>query len=318
MNVLSYTTVDFSHTSEKFTNPYRFGFNGMERDDETYGKGNALDFGARIYDSRLGRWLSVDPLQQKYPNTGLYAAMGSNPLYFIDCDGRYIIPTNLFLKSHLGEVVQKMLYHKENITFVSKYLNKYMGTDQDLRLGVTEDYPPQLDGSSLEVTGGVYLGKTGKTSYVNVNKFAHLIMTTEEGSNNEEAYAYQTTEIYAAAVIIHEIAFHAFRESADHFIKSDMFFDAVNSLQQYSKNVMKEDLAIEDAISSMLNSIEGMSNYDDLLTAANIEYGLTLTKEEVNRRSFNTNYKKVLTTISEIHEKNMLDYSLETEEQPLK
>jgi hypothetical protein len=34
---------------------YCFGFNGMEQDNEVQGQGNAYDFGARIYDSRLGR-----------------------------------------------------------------------------------------------------------------------------------------------------------------------------------------------------------------------------------------------------------------------
>src|SRR5690606_28578426 len=32
---------------------YRYGFNGMEKDDEIKGTGNSLDFGARIYDPRL-------------------------------------------------------------------------------------------------------------------------------------------------------------------------------------------------------------------------------------------------------------------------
>jgi RHS repeat-associated protein len=41
---------------------YRFGFNGKEKDDETYGDGNALDFGARVFNSRLGKFLSKDPL----------------------------------------------------------------------------------------------------------------------------------------------------------------------------------------------------------------------------------------------------------------
>ena len=41
---------------------YRFGFNGKENDNEVKGAGNSVDFGARIYDSRLGRWMSVDSL----------------------------------------------------------------------------------------------------------------------------------------------------------------------------------------------------------------------------------------------------------------
>ena len=46
---------------------YRYGFNGKEKDNELYGEGNAYDFGARINDPRLGRWLSLDPLAAKYP-----------------------------------------------------------------------------------------------------------------------------------------------------------------------------------------------------------------------------------------------------------
>ncbi|MCC5944071.1 MAG: hypothetical protein JJT94_04000, partial [Bernardetiaceae bacterium] len=43
---------------------YRFGFNGMENDKDL--NDGAIDFGARIYDSRIGRWLSVDPLTNVY------------------------------------------------------------------------------------------------------------------------------------------------------------------------------------------------------------------------------------------------------------
>ncbi|MBK7682343.1 MAG: hypothetical protein IPJ26_07665 [Bacteroidetes bacterium] len=69
---------------------YRFAFNGKEKDDEVKGVGNSLDFGARIYDSRLGRWLSVDPLQMKYPSLSPYNFVSNNPLLLIDKDGREI------------------------------------------------------------------------------------------------------------------------------------------------------------------------------------------------------------------------------------
>ncbi len=70
---------------------YRFGFNGKERDNETYGEGNAYDFGARIYDSRLGRWLSVDPLQAKYPGFSPFVFVLNMPLSAYDPDGRDVI-----------------------------------------------------------------------------------------------------------------------------------------------------------------------------------------------------------------------------------
>ena len=61
---------------------YRYGFNGMESDDEIKGEGNSYDFGARIYDSRIGRWLSRDQLEKKYPELNPYCFVADNPIRF--------------------------------------------------------------------------------------------------------------------------------------------------------------------------------------------------------------------------------------------
>jgi len=70
---------------------YRYGFNGMEKDDKIKGNGNSLDFGARIYDSRLGRWLSVDVERNKGPQYSSYIYSFNNPILFVDPDGNYAI-----------------------------------------------------------------------------------------------------------------------------------------------------------------------------------------------------------------------------------
>ncbi len=67
---------------------YRFGFNGMEKDNEAKGPGNSLDFGARIYDCRLGRWLSVDPAFKQYVSLSTYLYTGGNPIMYVELDGR--------------------------------------------------------------------------------------------------------------------------------------------------------------------------------------------------------------------------------------
>jgi RHS repeat-associated protein len=67
---------------------YRFGFNGMEKDDEMKGSGNSYDFGARIYDSRLGRWLSLDPQMAKYSYLSPYNFVSNSPISMVDPDGR--------------------------------------------------------------------------------------------------------------------------------------------------------------------------------------------------------------------------------------
>jgi RHS repeat-associated protein len=70
---------------------YRYGFNGMEKDDEIKGPGNSYDFGARMYDARVGRWMKRDPLETNYPNLSTYSFVANNPLVSIDPDGERII-----------------------------------------------------------------------------------------------------------------------------------------------------------------------------------------------------------------------------------
>lgn len=87
---------------------YRYGFNGMEKVDEFTGSSSHYDFGARILDTRLGRWLSLDPLMWETPQENPYMCMGNNPLYYLDPDGRFKIPIhkritrNAFKKSGLN------------------------------------------------------------------------------------------------------------------------------------------------------------------------------------------------------------------------
>ena len=66
---------------------YRYGFNGKENDNEVKGEGNQQDYGMRIYDPRLGRFLSVDPLTKTYPWYTPYQFAGNTPIMAIDLDG---------------------------------------------------------------------------------------------------------------------------------------------------------------------------------------------------------------------------------------
>ncbi len=64
-------------------NDERYKFTGKERDTET----NYDYFGARYYDSNLGRFLTVDPHSDLYPNLSPYIYCGNNPLGYIDPTG---------------------------------------------------------------------------------------------------------------------------------------------------------------------------------------------------------------------------------------
>lgn len=49
--------------------------------------GNQIDYEKRIYDSRLGRFLSVDPRQTQFPDLAPYQFAGNTPVQAIDLDG---------------------------------------------------------------------------------------------------------------------------------------------------------------------------------------------------------------------------------------
>ena len=66
---------------------YKFGFNGKENDNEIKGDGNSVDFGARIYDGRLGRWMSLDPKIKEFPSWSPYVYALNNPIRIVDVDG---------------------------------------------------------------------------------------------------------------------------------------------------------------------------------------------------------------------------------------
>jgi RHS repeat-associated protein len=66
---------------------YRFGFNGKEKDDEVKGQGAQYDYGFRIYDPRIAKFLSVDPLTASYPWYTPYQFAGNKPIWAVDLDG---------------------------------------------------------------------------------------------------------------------------------------------------------------------------------------------------------------------------------------
>lgn len=60
-----------------------FHFNGKETDYET----QTQDYGYRIYDYRLSRFLSVDPMTKEYPELTPYQFANNKPIESIDLDG---------------------------------------------------------------------------------------------------------------------------------------------------------------------------------------------------------------------------------------
>jgi RHS repeat-associated protein len=87
----------------------RYDFNGKETDQES----GLQDYGMRIYDGRIGKFLSVDPLAKSYAWNTPYAFAENDVIRSIDLDGlekayRYIDPS----KSGYAAII-KVIPHKD-------------------------------------------------------------------------------------------------------------------------------------------------------------------------------------------------------------
>lgn len=91
----------------------RFLTTGHERDPET-GYDNR---GARLYDAEIGRFLTVDPLSQKYQDWSPYCYVKGNPVIYMDPDGMDNI---IYIVVLAG--AEKMIDIDKTINTANKYL----------------------------------------------------------------------------------------------------------------------------------------------------------------------------------------------------
>ncbi|MCK9220598.1 MAG: hypothetical protein M0P47_11185 [Bacteroidales bacterium] len=89
-NIISYeeyhpfgTTSYRSGSSEAEVSLKRYKYVGKERDEET----GLYYYGARYYAAWIARFVSVDPLQDKYPHYTPYQYAGNKPISYFDLDG---------------------------------------------------------------------------------------------------------------------------------------------------------------------------------------------------------------------------------------
>jgi RHS repeat-associated protein len=181
---------------------YRYGFNGKEKDNEVKGEGNQQDYGMRIYDPRIGKFLSVDPLTDKYPFYGSYNFAANTPVNAVDVDGMEVSPEKNQNQSEHSEAPEKMngsaLYvpneKNEPLDPLSKFGKGILKAGLKVAGAITEllAAPHQSDRQSPEakkqnfpLTGG---DLSIKTNVANVFIAPANAITNISNSNNPEVW----------------------------------------------------------------------------------------------------------------------------------
>lgn len=91
------------------TERYRYGFNGKEEDSEGMGGGlSTYDYGFRIYNPALAKFLSVDPLFKSFPWNGPFSFAENSPIEFIDLDGAEKYDYKMQM-TDLGEIKMELI-----------------------------------------------------------------------------------------------------------------------------------------------------------------------------------------------------------------
>lgn len=175
-------------------NQYRYGYNGKELDKDI--SNDAYDYGMRISDQRLGRFLSVDPISDKYPELTPYQYASNRPIDGIDEDGLEVCLAYAAKFLSNQKVAQEQAHYEEVMKWLSPHIKSGSVTPRDE--GFIKPYePPKSTWKSRWKNSNNFFAKL---SYGIVNGFyttgqqlAHSV-TGQENIQNIGGGTYSATD----------------------------------------------------------------------------------------------------------------------------
>ncbi|MFV0545958.1 MAG: RHS repeat-associated core domain-containing protein, partial [Bacteroides sp.] len=183
-----------NNTGDSKAQPYKY--NGKEFDGE---RGlNVYDYSARYMDPALGRFMTVDPLSEKYYSVSPYAYCANNPILYIDPDGRAWRPT--YDEDHDGN---RTYNGYEWIPEEQSY-----DTDGNLLLGLYSQAIFFSDNGTFDASSKCNMGSSTATVYL-----ADGTTTTFDANTNPSSDDYATVPegIYHATVGLHKGGYTALK-----------------------------------------------------------------------------------------------------------
>ena len=218
---------------------YRYGFDGKEKDDEIKGVGDQIDYGMRVYDPRVGRFMSVDPMEVSYPWYSPYHFAGDNPIEYLDLDGLEELDHRYKL---VGTTARKGVLSQKSVDILNQVMNHMNVT----KMTITSTGRTPLDQATImyeNLSNGKSstYGAGGKSVIAVYNKMVKL------GATKEQIIAAMVAQIIAfgpAKISIH-LEDPKKMNAVDlgyNTLKNDIGITKRNELKEHLDNLAKQQV----------------------------------------------------------------------------
>ena len=192
-------------TNVTFTTPNTHKYSGKEFD--TFGGTDLYDFHARYHAPSTGRFMTIDPMAEKYPGISPYMYCAGNPVLFVDPSGMKIDEASKGDWDKLKEEIKDKM--SELVNEVSGVLNSGGDVgDMSLRIQSLNGTLKGMNGieessqtyslNKIEKGRSGYLSRDTNTDIITINyestsNFVHEVTHAQQFENGDIAFFYDGT-----------------------------------------------------------------------------------------------------------------------------
>jgi RHS repeat-associated protein len=288
---------------------YRYGFGGMEKDDEVKGDGNSYTTEFRQLDPRVGRWMTIDPKYSLTPSLTPFRFCFNNPVKITDSKGDFEEDEQEPRWGQLGSL--KMIlnemwkgfnsFNVVNSNVGSKLIamTKYFEVDRKFtrnNKGILIDVDP-----SKNIDRYIYTTKSG---WIDMHHFFRLAnYTRENGQKMAELYAYNSER------------YQYWNDNPSGWSYEDIASDiaGIEFWIQYGERLKNAEINLTNATKEYLTSLGAVDpskapNYNYIPHTINPDYVLkSSNKRGLKGNELKERHKKIFESRSKIDQEKIIN-----------